>query len=173
MARKALFIILILSLMAAPALAKQTVSASKDKTPVSVGKEKAPAPTRQPRVFANFGDRWNAMSDKERDSFLEGYYMAFHLVCTNVAMASAGQNNQAPNQQEREKQLTNCMVANLPFAPSSTKAVLTELYQDSANNHMPFDQMIGIAFEKMAGHPYEENLAKLRQIVEAQLRSGK
>jgi len=165
MARKALLIVLIASFMAVPALAKQTVSASKEKAPASAGQTS--------RTFSDFGGRWNSMTDKERGSFMDGYYMAFHLLCTNAALGTAEQSSQAPNQQDIQKRFASCMATNLPFDPSAVKGAMTELYQDSANNHVPFDQMMGFAFEKVAGKPYDDNLTKLRQNIEAHLKSGK
>jgi len=163
MARKALFIVLILSLMAVPALAKQTVSASKAKAPAAAGQTS--------RIFSDFGGRWNSMSDKERQSFMEGYYSAIQLICTNAALGDSAQANQGPDQQN--KQFLACMGTYAPFELAPTKAAMTELYQDSANNHIPFSQMIGFAFAKVAGKLDEGNLAQLRQNVEAQLKGGK
>jgi len=168
MARKALFIVLILSLLAVPALAKSKPAGKAGATAT------ATAPAGQTsRTFIDFGTRWTSMTDKERSSFLDGYYMAFHLLCTNAVLGNAGQDNQKPNTQEIQKQFAGCMAANLPFDPATVKAAMTELYQDTANNHIPYDQMIGFAFEKVAGKPYDDDLAKLRQDVENHLKVGK
>jgi hypothetical protein len=172
MARKALFIVLIVSLMAVPALAKQSVSPSKEKTHASASKEKAPA-GQTGRIAVDFGARWNSMSDKERKSFLDGFYFGIYQMCTNAAFAPDAQ-NQAPAQQESEKRLRSCMAANVPFTDlAAVQGAMTDLYQDSANNHIPFNLMMGFAFEKIAGKPYDDDLAKLRQNVEARLKIDK
>jgi len=168
MARKALFIVLILSLMAVPALAKTKSSGQAGATATAT----APAGQNN-RIFADFGTRWNSMSDKERDAFMEGYISALRLLCTNSVMTAAKQTNKTPDQQEIAKQFNTCMTANFPFPPSSVKEAMSALYQESANNHIPFDVMIGFAFEKAGNKPYEDDLAKLRQDIETRLKSDK
>jgi len=149
MARKALLIALALTLaLAAPAMAQKK---SEPKTPVPVGQQAS---------VSNFGQRWSAMTDKERDHFLEGMIYAIRMVCTNAVF---GSEQKQMNMQEAGKQFAECIKAQFPYKPGDVKTAMTTLYQDKANNIVPFDLMYGMALLKIKGDPYEENLSKLRK----------
>ncbi len=149
MARKALLIVLALTLtLAVPAFAQKK---SEPKAPVPVGHQAS---------VSNFGQRWNSMTDKERDHFLQGMIYAIRLVCTNAVFSSA---NKPANMQEAGKQFAECFKAQFPYSPGDVKVAMTALYQDKANDIVPFDLMYGMALLKIKGDPYEQNLTKLRQ----------
>ena len=54
-------------------------------------------------------------------------------------------------------------MAQFPYKPGAIKEAMTSLYQDKANNIIPYDLMFGMALLKVKGDPFEDNLARLRQ----------
>jgi hypothetical protein len=159
MARKALLIALALILaFASSALAQKKAPAPLASSPSAAAKG--------PAEVTNFGQRWSAMTDKERESFLEGMAFAFRIYCLNAVMAG---DNKPQNAQEADKRFKECFLAQFPYQPALVKEAMTSLYQDKANNNIPFDMMYGMALLKVKGDPIDENLAKLRQ----ELKRGK
>lgn len=152
MARKALLIALALTLaFAAPAVAQQKKSDPKAPVPLS-GQQQA--------TVSNFGQRWTAMTDKERDTFLEGMATALRMVCTTAVFTAEPK---PKDMTEANKRFIECFSAQFPYKPGDIKGAMNSLYQDKANNIVPYDIMFGMALLKLKGDPYEENLAKLRQ----------
>lgn len=160
MARKACLIAMILVLgLAVPALAQK--KAAGDKTPTPLSGSPASTASHASQSFSNFGQTWTGMSEKERNYFIEGMVASFRIICLNAVVAS-GQG--APgSQQDADKKFRECMGAWFPYRPSEVRDSMTALYQEKANNVVPFDTMFGMALLKIKGDPYEENLAKLRQ----------
>jgi hypothetical protein len=157
MARKALLIALALMLaLAVPALAQKKTG---DKSPTPLASSPADAAKGHGEV-TNFGQRWTAMTDKERNSFLEGVVSAFRIVCLNVAM---GGPDTSKNPKDMQKNFMDCFLAQFPYQSYMVKEAMTSLYQDKANNIIPFDIMYGMALLKVKGDPVEDNLVKLRQ----------
>uniref|UniRef100_A0A7C4AH86 Uncharacterized protein n=1 Tax=Fundidesulfovibrio putealis TaxID=270496 RepID=A0A7C4AH86_9BACT len=153
MARKALLtVIALLVAFSVPAYA-QKKSGDKQPTPMSQAASAA--------SVSNFGQRWAAMGEKERDGFLEGMVTAFRIMCLNAVMG--GLDAKSQNAQEADKKFKECMVGFFPYQMHLVRQAMTELYQDKANNAVPFDVCFGVALLKIKGDPYEENLAKLRQ----------
>lgn len=150
MARKALLFSLALILaLAAPAWAQKK---SDPKAPVAVGGQQS--------TVSNFGQRWTAMTDKERDMFLEGMATALRMVCTTAVFTAEPK---PKDMNEANKRFMECFSAQFPYKPWDIKNAMNALYQDKANNIVPYDIMYGMALLKVKGDPYEENLAKLRQ----------
>jgi hypothetical protein len=163
MARKALLVVLALALFTAtPALA-QNKPASKKATSLDASASASAAPG-----FAGFGQRWNSMSDKEHDSFLNGMLTAFRNFCLDV---TAGDSSKDP--QEVNKNFMTCFATHFPYQPAVVKQALNELYKDKANNIIPFDYMYGMALLKVKGDPIDDKLVKLRQVSEKAFKSMK
>lgn len=157
MARKALLIALALILaLAVPALAQKK---SGDKSPTPLAASPAVAAKGNPEI-TNFGQRWSAMTDKERDFFLEGVATAFRIMCLNVAF---GGPDASKNPQDVQKNFMDCFLAQFPYKTGTVKDAMTGLYKDKANNIIPYDLMFGMALLKVKGDPIDDNLAKLRQ----------
>jgi len=157
MARKALLIALALILaLAVPALAQKKTG---DKSPTPLASSPSAAAKGNGEV-TNFGQRWTAMTDKERIFFVEGIATAFRILCLNVAF---GGPDSSKNPQDAQKSFMDCFLAQFPYQPYMVKDAMTGLYQDKANNIIPFDLMYGMALLKVKGDPIEDNLAKLRQ----------
>lgn len=153
MARKALLtVIALLVAFSVPAYAQKK---SADKQPTAMSQAAGGT------TISNFGQRWTGMGEKERESFLEGMASAFRIMCLNAVMG--GLDATAQNAQEADKKFKECMVAFFPYQMHLVRQAMTELYQDKANNNVPFDVCFGVALLKIKGDPYEENLAKLRQ----------
>lgn len=153
MAKKALILtVALLCAFAVPAMAQQK-KASADKKPVPV------AASGQSEV-SDFGARWQGMSDKEREGFMRGMATAFRVVCMNVA-AGDGKNKDAA---DLNKRFMECFVSVMPYPINAVKAAMTSLYQDKANNHVPYDMLYGAALLKAGDKPYEESLIQLRKI---------
>jgi len=153
MARKALLIVLALILaFAAPAMAQKKSAAPLAAAPSAAAKGSA--------EVTNFGQRWTAMTDKERDLFLEGIATAFRILCMNVVL---GGETKPQNAQDADKRFKECFLAQYPYQSSLIKQAMNTLYQDKANNIVPYDLMFGMALLKVKGDPIEDNLAKLRQ----------
>ena len=158
MARKALLITLALILaLAVPALA-QKKTGDKSATPLSSSPSVA---AKGHGEVTNFGQRWSAMSDKEREFFLEGIATAFRIMCLNVAFS--GVDSSKANPQDVQKSFMDCFLAQFPYKPGVVKEAMTSLYLDKANNIIPYDLMFGMALLKVKGDPFEDNLVKLRQ----------
>ena len=157
MARKAVFIALILVL----ALSGQALAQKKtDKAPTSLASQPSAAAA-GPGTIKDFGNRWNAMGDKERTAFLEGMVSGFRIVCLNVVMA--GQ-SAPPSAQEAEKKFKECVLPMFPYAIREVKEAMNSLYQDKANNVVPFDMMYGMALLKVKGDPaLDDSLVSLRK----------
>lgn len=156
MARKALLIALTLTLALAGTAQAQK---STDKKPTSLSSAPS-AVAAGPATVSNFGQRWSAMTDKERDSFLEGMASAIRLVCTNAVF---GQETKPVDMQAANKSFMECFAGVFPFKPGDIKSAMTSLYQDKNNNIIPYDIMYGMALLKVKGDPYEESLTRLRQ----------
>lgn len=156
MARKALLIALALTLALAGAAHAQKGA---DKKPTSLSSAPSAAAA-GPATVTNFGQRWTAMSDKERDTFLEGMTTALRLVCTNAVL---GQETKPVDMQAANKSFMECFAGVFPYKPGDIKSAMTSLYQDKNNNIIPYDIMYGMALLKVKGDPYEDNLARLRQ----------
>lgn len=156
MARKALLIALVLVL----SLAGQAFAQKKDKTPVGLSSSPSAAAS-GPQTVRDFGTRWTAMPDRERSVFLEGMVSAFRILCLNAVMA--GQTT-PPSAQEAEKKFKECVINWFPYQIRDVSQAMTELYQDKANNNIPFDTMYGMSLLKIKGDPaLDENLSKLRK----------
>ena len=156
MARKALLIVSALILFcAAQALAQQKpgkAAAPLDNPPSS-------AASQAQRRFSDFGRNWIAMPDKERLAFMEGYLVSLRIVC-----AQAGYDPSAKqNSQEYAKRVNDCLSGNFPATPSAVLAAMTEMYQQEANNHIPYGYMLQFALLKVTGKPYEDALAEGRK----------
>jgi hypothetical protein len=156
MARKALLIVSALILFcAAQALAQQRpgkAAAPLDNPPSS-------AAAHAQRRFSDFGHSWSAMPSTERLAFMEGYLVSLRLVCSQAAYdPSAKQNSQA-----YAKRVNDCLSGNFPAAPSAVLAAMNELYQQEANNHIPYGYMLQFALLKVSGKPYEDALAEGRK----------
>lgn len=156
MARKALLIALALTLALAGAAHAQK---SADKKPASLSSAPSAAAAGHATV-TNFGQRWTAMTDKERDMFIEGMTTAIRLVCTNAVL---GQETKPVDMQAANKSFMECFAGVFPYKPGDIKSAMTSLYQDKNNNIVPYDIMYGMALLKVKGDPYEDNLARLRQ----------
>jgi hypothetical protein len=163
MARKALFIVLALTLItAAPALAQKKPSSK-----AAVASDDASSATAAPKPLS-FGQRWNAMSDKEHDAFLLGMLAAIQNRCQTLVA-----NSQTTDIKEANKTAVNCLGSLFPYAPALVKQAMSELYQNKANNSISFDYMYGVALLKIKGTPVEDNLVKLRQASEKAIKSMK
>jgi len=165
MARKVWLMVLALTLlMAVPALAQKP--GNKAPTPL----EGAPSATAASahRQFSGFGQYWNAMSDKEHDAFMRGVVTAFRIYCME---AVASDKSQSP--QDTNKHFMECFASNFPYQPGLVKEAMNSLYQDKANNIIPFDYMFGLALLKVKGDPIDDRLARLRQDSEKLLKGGK
>ena len=153
MAKKALILtVALLCAFAVPAMAQQKKS-SGDKKPVPVaGAAHADV--------SDFGARWQGMSDKEREGFIMGMATAFRVMCMNVA-AGDGSNK---DPLEFTKRVRECFISVMPYQPSRIKEAMTSLYQDKANNHVPFDMLYSVALLKAGDKPYDESLVQLRKV---------
>lgn len=166
MARKALLIALALIFaLAAPALAQKK---SGSKTPTPLGGSPSSTAASAAHQFSGFGKYWNDMGDKEHEAFLRGMITAFRIYC----MEAVG-SDKSRNPQDVNKRFMECFAANFPYQPSAVKEAMNSLYQDKANNNVPFDYMFGIALLKVKGDPVEDKLVKLRQDSEKLLKGGK
>ena len=154
MARKALLTALALILaLAVPAFAQQ--KGGDKKAAASSAASTAPK-----SAVTNFGQRWTGMSDKERDLFLEGMVSAFRIICVNQ-LYTLDASKTSP--QEADKAFRECFSVLFPYRPYDVKQAMTAIYQDKANNIIPFDIAYGQALLKVKGDPIEDNLTKLRQ----------
>ncbi|WP_243438904.1 hypothetical protein [Fundidesulfovibrio soli] len=159
MARKALLTALALILaLAVPAFAQQKAG---DKKPAASGAASGAAASAAPRAtVSNFGQRWNGMTDKERELYLEGMAFAFRTVCMSAVMTL---DSSKTSPQEADKAFRECFSGWFPYRPYDVKQAMNAIYQDKANNIIPFDIAYGQALLKVKGDPIEENLNKLRQ----------
>lgn len=165
MARKAtLFALTLILALALPALAQK-----KDKTPAPLdGAPSAKAAGANLKV-TDFGARWSAMTDMERNHFIEGMVTSIRFICTNTVY---GVEPKQMDMKEADKRVLECIAANFPYKPSEVKAAMTSLYQDKTNNNIPYDTMYGFALFKVKGENYQENLAKVRQIFDKRAKGG-
>ncbi|MFP5239612.1 MAG: hypothetical protein ACLGQW_07275 [Acidobacteriota bacterium] len=154
MARKALLTALALILaLAVPAFAQQ--KGGDKKAAASSAASATPRST-----VSNFGQRWNTMTDKERELYLEGMAFAFRTVCMSAVMTL---DSAKTNPQEADKAFRECFSGWFPYRPYDVKQAMNAIYQDKANNIIPFDIAYGQALLKVKGDPIEDNLNKLRQ----------
>jgi hypothetical protein len=157
MARNALLMVLALTLLsAAPALA-QTKPGEKKAT--SLDATPSATAAKANRQFANFGQAWTAMPDNERHDFLLGFVTSIRIVC--ASFASEGEGKQHP--QDMPKLVNGCISTNFPAQIMDVKEAMTALYQDKANNHIPYGDMLRFAMMKVTGKPYEDDLAQGRE----------
>ena len=164
MAKKALILtVALLCAFAVPAMAQQKKAATGDKKPVSM------APATGHADVSDFGTRWQGMSEKERESFLLGMGSAFRVVCMNAASGD-GTNKDVL---EANKRFKECMLTFMPYQISVIKASMTSLYQDKANNQMPFDMLYGVALLKAGEKPYEDSLMQLRKVAASMEKGAK
>lgn len=165
MARKAaLFALTLILALALPALAQK-----KDKAPQPLaGAPSAKAAGANLKV-TDFGVRWSSMTDQERNHFIEGMVTSIRFICTNSVY---GAEPKQMDMKDADKHVLECIAANFPYKPSDVKAAMTALYQDKANNNVPYDTMYGFALFKVKGESYEENLAKVRQLFDKRLKGG-
>lgn len=155
MARKAVLTALALILaLAVPAFAQQKGAEKKSATSAAASSAAAH------NSVTNFGQRWTAMADKEREAFLEGMAFAFRTACMSAVMSL---DSTKTNPQEADKTFRECFSGWFPYRPYDVKQAMTTIYQDKANNIIPFDIAYGQALLKVKGDPIEDNLAKLRQ----------
>ncbi|WP_243313900.1 hypothetical protein [Fundidesulfovibrio agrisoli] len=158
MARKALLTALALILaLAVPAFAQQKGG---DKKAAASGASSSAASAAPRATVSNFGQRWNGMTDKERELYLEGMAFAFRTVCMSAVMTL---DSAKTSPQEADKTFRECFSSWFPYRPYEVKQAMTAIYQDKANNIIPFDIAYGQALLKVKGDSIEDNLTKLRQ----------
>ena len=152
MAKKALILtVALLCAFAVPAMAQKKASTDKKPTPVAAAAHSE---------VSDFGVRWQAMSDKEREGFLRGMATAFRVVCLQVA----AQDGKTSDPAELNKRFMECFISTMPYQPNRIKDAMTSLYQDKANNHIPYDMLYSAALLKAGDKPYEENLVQMRKV---------
>ncbi|GFK93523.1 hypothetical protein NNJEOMEG_01357 [Fundidesulfovibrio magnetotacticus] len=167
MARKAA--LTALTLILALALAVPALAQKKDKTPAPLdGAPSAKAAGANLKV-TDFGARWTAMTDRERNHFIEGMVTSIRFLCTNTIY---GADPKQMDMKDAEKRVVECIASNFPYMPHDIKAAMTAIYQDKANNSLPYDIVYGFALFKVKGDSYEENLAKVRQLYDKRAKGG-
>lgn len=128
-------------------------------------KSGSPVAVANPRTdVTDFGARWTAMSNSEKEYFLIGMDSAFRLMC-NIAVNTTAEGEKDPK--VLEQRFFECLAQYAPFKITAVKDAMTALYADRANRHIAWDDMYGYALLRVAQKPYEDKLADARKRMDA------